>query len=440
MMKTPTATHRDQVGLFRLGVVGDLIACDLETGELKIELMKRAKRAYRPPDADASRTYHWKTLQRWYYQAKENPLLLVPHTRKRGTALAVDPEKRELLLQMRREHPSAAVELLLDEAVRNEILAKDQVSPSTVRRLYREHQLSRTSLNRPARSRERRRWQARRVGAIWHGDVCHVWRHDENGLPRKVYVHALMDDYSRFVVALEARAQEREVDMLAVLCRALMMFPAPEVLYLDNGSCYRGDTLALACTHLDIRLVHPAPYDPEARGTQERLWRTLRQQVTDHVQKHTPNELNVALKAWLDTRYHRRPHAGLLGKTPRAVFLEGAKALPAPRTARELARALEVPVTRKVAGDSTFTLDGQIWEVAGRHLAGQRIEVVVDPFTGAPLRATHDGRPVVIGRCDPIHNGQRGRAPTAEPPAPTVPFDPIVGLLAAARTPEIDHE
>lgn len=432
-MKSPTPTHRDEVALFRLGVVGDLLARELDDGELQAEFVRRAGVRYRPPGSATTRRYHWKTLQRWYYLAKESAQRLTPMSRARGTALALEPAQRDLLLQMRREHPSAAAELLLQEAVRNGLVGEGQVSLTTLRRLFRAHQLPRTSMSRPGRARDRRRWQAGRVGGIWHGDVCHVWLRDENGQPKKVYVHALMDDRSRYVVALEARLAEREVDMLSVLCGALLKFPAPDALYLDNGSCYRGDVLALACTRLDIRLVHAAPHDPEARGTQERLWRTLRQQVTDHVGAHTPNELNVALLAWLDARYHRRPHGGLLGKTPWAVFSEGIATLPAPRTARELARALEVTVTRVVAKDGTFQLDGATWEVAGRHLAQKRIEVIVDPFAGLPLRATHDGRPVIVGRCDPAENARRGRATPTEIPTPTMPFDPIAALLAAAR-------
>lgn len=432
-MKSPTPTHRDEVALFRLGLVGDLLARDLEEGELKAELVRRAALRYRPPGADGTRRYDWKTLQRWYYLAKESAQRLTPMSRVKGTALALSSAQRELLLQMRREHPSAAAELLLQEAVRHGIVEEGRLSLTTLRRLYRAHQLPRTSLNRPGRIRERRRWQAGRVGGIWHGDVCHVWMRDTKGQPKKAYIHALMDDKSRYIVALEARLAEREVDMLSILCGALLKFPTPDMLYLDNGACYRGDVLALACTRLDIRLVHAEPHDPEARGIQERLWRTLRQQVTDHVSAHTLNELNVALLAWLDNRYHRHPHGGLLGKTPWSAFSAGLTALPAPRTAADLARALEVPVTRKVANDSTFQLDGATWEVAGRHLAGKRIEVVLDPFTGAPLRAAHDGRPVIIGRCDPEHNARRGRAPATEIPAPTVPFDPIAALLADAR-------
>ncbi len=50
-MKTPTPSHREAIALFRLGVIGDLLARDLARGELKQELLARSRTRYRPPGA-----------------------------------------------------------------------------------------------------------------------------------------------------------------------------------------------------------------------------------------------------------------------------------------------------------------------------------------------------------------------------------------------------
>lgn len=88
---------------------------------------------------------------------------------------------------------------------------------------------------------------------------------------------------------------------------------------------------------------------------------------------------------------------------------------------------------RRVAADGTFTVDGVVFEVRGRHLVGKQIGVVTDPFGGPPLRVLHDEQPVTFGPCDPKANRHRRRAPDLEEAAPTVAFDPIAALLAAAR-------
>jgi putative transposase len=431
---TPTPTRAEAIALFRLGVVGDLLARDLAPGELRDELVARGAQRYRPPGASASRTFHWKTLQAWYYAAKHGGhRTLLPASRRKGFAGALSAEKRQLLVQIRREHPSAAAGLILDVAVQQGVVEKDEVSPSTLRRLFAAAGVSRTSITRADR-RERRRWDAGRVGALWHADVCHIWVRSLAGVPRKFFVHGLLDDHSRYVPHLEAREAEQEVDMLSAFCAALLRYPSPDALYLDNGSCYRGETLALACARLEVRLVHAQPYDPQARGKMERFWRSLRQRCTDHLPPGASlQDVNEVLRAFLDADYHARPHAGLMGEAPSRRFHAGLRHLGRARTAKELADALEVSVTRRVGNALTFSLEGQTFEIRGRHLAGKKIQVVLDAFTGEPLRVLHEDTPVVFGRCDMAANRHRRRAAAAPATEPTVPFDPIAALLQKAR-------
>jgi putative transposase len=437
----PEPSKAEAVALFRLGIVGDLIARDLDPGELHDELVARSQRRYRPPGGASSRAYHWKTLQHWYYLAKRRGLVaLAPASRKKGFGLALTPEQRELILQIGREHPSAAAELILSVAIQQGVLTEGQLSASTLRRLFVQAGVERGAAHRTER-RQRRRWEAARPCALWHADVCHVWvRNAATGLPEKVYVHAILDDHSRFVVALEARETEREVDVLSILCGAMLRYPPPDAFYVDNGACYSGSTLALTCARLDLRLIHAKPYDPASRGKMERFWRTMRQRCTDHLPTgSTVQDVNAALLAFLDADYHVRPHASLMGETPLKRFHDGIRELPRPRRAQELAKALEITITRKVAGDGTFTLEGRTFEVRGRHLLRRQIEIVLDPFTDRPLRVIHDGRPVDYGPCDPTANQRRRRAAPMPEAVATAPFDPIAALLAKARK-ETPHE
>ena len=63
-MKIPEPTKAEAMALFRLGVVGDLLARELSPGELRDELVARAGERYRPPGATSSRQYHWKVPPR----------------------------------------------------------------------------------------------------------------------------------------------------------------------------------------------------------------------------------------------------------------------------------------------------------------------------------------------------------------------------------------
>src|SRR5690606_15405436 len=178
-------------------------------------------------------------------------------------------------------------------------------------------------------------------------------------------IHALMDDASRFVVALEAHHTEREIDMLAMLVAALRRAGAPDALYLDNGATYRGEALRLLCERLGITLVHAKPYDAPARGKMERFWLTLRRGCLDHLGAVASlHDVQVRLGAFLDQHYHRAAHAGLMGRSPASVW----DASEADRRADlvtddTLRAALTVRERRRVRRDTTVSVGGADWQL-----------------------------------------------------------------------------
>jgi transposase InsO family protein len=431
----------EQIALFRAEVIGGLARREMSRGELAAALREIAEQRFRPPGAAATRTYAMPTLQRWYYALRRGGLeALVPRPRgDRGRARVLAPAERELLLEIRREHPRASVPLILRTLVADGRLAPRSVSAPTVRRLYREHGLDRRA-RRDAAARIRLRWQAERPGALWHGDVCHAGVIVIDGKPQPVRIHALLDDASRYVVALEAHHSEREIDMLGLLVRALRRHGPPDAIYLDNGSTYRGDLLRTACARLGISLLHARPYDAPARGKMERFWRTLREGCLDFAGNLASlHDVGVRLWAFLDQHYHRAPHASLLGRSPGAVFADGGARLDE-LDEDKLRAALTVRVRRRVRRDSTVPVDGCDWELDQGFLAGRLVTVArcMVELGDAPW-IEHEGKRLVLRPVDPVRNARRRRV-ALEPAAQkdtTVVFDPAGALLdrAAGRRP-----
>ena len=400
--------HAEAIALFRAQVLGPLLCADLNRRELAMRLRELSKRRYLPPGSKVTRTFAVSTLERWYYRHRAQGLAgLRPECRKLGHARSLDEAQRELILAIRREYPSASVPLILRTLEAEGRIEQGTVKAAAIRRLLADHGLDRRTLARLGK-RERRRWQADRPGRLWHADVCHGPSLVVNGRKTPLRIHALLDDASRFVVRIAARATEREVEMLGLLCETIRVTGKPEGLYLDNGSTYRGEALSTACGRLGISLVHAAPYDAPARGKMERFWRTLREGCLDFIGERTSlHEVQLRLLAFLDKHYHHAAHASLMGQSPAKVW--ATRQLPT-MTELELLEALTVRERRQIRTDGTLSIGGLDWEVEDGWVARRTVTIartLADPDIAPWIE--HEDQRLRLRIVDPKANARRRR-------------------------------
>jgi transposase InsO family protein len=442
--------HSERVALFRNTVIGPLLIREFMHGELRAELVKLSRQRLRPPEAKSTRCYSVPTLERWYYVCKKGgPAALEPKPRAdKGHGRKLTPEMRELLCDIRTEHRAASVPTILITLQDEGLLPTDPkderaASPQTVRKLFAARGLTRVAAKKgasdepPEGPKMRLKWQAARPGALWHGDVCH-FSILAGAVKKPVRIHGHLDDASRYVVGLEAFWTEREDDMLALFTDAVRVHGPPDALYLDNGSTYRGEALRTVCHRIGTLLLHPKPYDPQARGKMERFWRTLREQLLVFCagEEMTLAELNRRLRAFVE-RYHRTPHAGLMGRTPASAYrahqrvddLDEAK----------LNQALRVRETRRVSNDNLVHIDGVAWQLDQGFLAGKKVTIVRSLLTPNVAPAVElEGKLLPLHPVDPVHNAKSKRpalhAPEPQKPArPGVAFNPVGTLLKGKK-------
>ncbi|MBZ0116492.1 MAG: DDE-type integrase/transposase/recombinase [Sandaracinaceae bacterium] len=437
----------ETIAIFRAQVIGPLLTRVFAShGELANALRALARERHLPPGASATRFYSEATLERWYYRFKRRGLAgLTPKRRSDiGHARELTDAQRELLCAIRREHPTTSAALILRTLELDGRLAKGAVSLSTLRRLYRAQGLDRITL-RVADGRVRMRWQADRADALWHADVCHGPAMKIAGRTVPLRIHAILDDHSRYIVAIVATTTEREVEMLALLVKAMRSTGRrPEALYLDNGSTYTGEVLATFCSRLSIGLLHATPHDPQARGKMERFWRTLREGCLDHLgTAGRLHDVQVRLLAFLAKHYHVAPHASLMGKSPCEVY-ETAPKYDEKIDDAALGAALTVHGKRRVRRDGTLEIAGTTFETRAGFLAGRIVVVgrsLLDPTADPWIE--HEGQRYLVGRVNAEENARRKKdGPNANRPRRglDVPFDPpgalvnaLVGRDAGAR-------
>ena len=136
---TPLAPkdHAEAVAIFRSEIVGALTRKELDHGELRAAFRALSQERFRPPGVDTTRRYSVATLERWFYAYKAGGLAALRPARRsdRGHAQELPTEQRQLLLDIRKEHRSASVPLILRTLVADGRLEAGVISPATVRAL-----------------------------------------------------------------------------------------------------------------------------------------------------------------------------------------------------------------------------------------------------------------------------------------------------------------
>lgn len=118
-------------------------------------------------------------------------------------------------------------QLSLDGAI-----AHGQVSESTVCRFLKQLALE----NRQSQNRDMRRYERPHINEVWCGDSCFGSKFtDADGKKHRLYLIALIDDASRFIVGINIFYQDNFVNLMAVMKAAVSKYGRPKVLNFDNG-------------------------------------------------------------------------------------------------------------------------------------------------------------------------------------------------------------
>ena len=405
-----TEQEREEVALFRVGVIGEVAQAAPGRGEKARLLERKSRTSYRLPGGREGRVSK-STLKDWLRAYEREGLDgLKPKPRSdRGEARALAPAAQEAIRQVRSAHPDWGVPEVMAHLRETGVLgAEEEVSLGVVYRLIG-----------PARTAGRAKEDRRKYGFekalecvqadVMYGPPVAM----ADGKRRRSYLHVILDDCTRLVLHGEFLDNERTLGFEQVLKTALSRRGrVPARLYTDNGAAFVSHALQLACARLGMVLVHTRPGEPEGRGKIEQFFRRVREQFLRRGWREglTLAELNAAFWEWVEMRYHRTPHQGLDGATPLDRWLAETERLEGrPRVKREeLDRLFRHQAARTVGRDRTFRMRGQLFE-APVDLVGERIEVLYDPADLSVVEVQWDGRSHGFARPLDLHANRHVR-------------------------------
>jgi len=187
------------------------------------------------------------------------------------------------------------------------------------------------------KSRNRRqgyvKFERSKPNDLWQIDIAGV---QTVGHMEKLYLIALLDDYSRFIVAAEYFKDQRGLNVLKIIRNAVMAYGRPNQILADNGTQFRnligelGTKYTRLLELLDIKPIFAKPNHPQTKGKLERWFGTVKQMFLGEARfevKWNPGyiltDFNQMFKKWVDWYNTEKSHRSLPKNCPPAKrFLE----------------------------------------------------------------------------------------------------------------------
>jgi putative transposase len=387
-MQNNSEKRLEEVAVFRYGLIADALHLPRGSAEIGHLLRSKAERTHAIPHSNrvilaAETMRHWLKLYR-----KGGFEALKPRGRTDiGVSRSLPQDVADLLCHLKEDNPALSVQLLIKRAVGSgKVPAGLPVPPSTVHRLFSRAGLMRAPT---AATKDHRRFGFEQANELWMSDVMHGPTVGVGGkIRRKCYLIAFIDDATRVVPFAAFTLSENTSSFLPQLHQAILRRGIPKRLFVDNGSAYRSQHLQLVCAKLGITLIHARPYHPEAKGKQERWFRTVRLQLLPTLTQGDTSSLaslNARLWGWVEGEYHRSPHRGLAKLTPLDAWAERAAHVEHVGGRNDIAQMFLFEQRRKVAKDRTVSLQGTAYEVEAV-LVGTAVNLRYDPANCATVQ------------------------------------------------------
>ena len=166
-----------------------------------------------------------------------------------------------------------------------------------------------------------------------------LWQMDFKGffaLQAGGYCHPLtvIDDHSRFLVGLKACPNETYPTVQSQLTAIFEQYGLPERILMDNGSPWGDDRdspytiLTTWLFRLGVAITHGRPYHPQTQGKDERLNRTLLDEVISRYEMVSLVDCQARFDEWRDIYNYLRPHDALQLDTPGSHYQPSPRPFP----------------------------------------------------------------------------------------------------------------
>lgn len=381
---------RQQIALFRYGILAPLISGTYDEHKAVKEFFSHAsQKVYTNPrgeDTNVSAS----TLERWYYNYKHGGFdALIPQRRSdTGKPRKLDDDIVSQIKYLKNEYPRIPATLIHQKLIDNGTVVKGEISLSTINRFVNQVKTE----NKYTNNKDMRRYERAHINEVWCGDSCYGPYLKVDGKKKRIYIIALIDDASRYIVGIDIAFHDNFVNLMSVMKTAITRYGRPKVLNFDNGASYKNKQMELLAARVGTTISYCVPYTPTGKAKIERWFRTLKDQWMSQLNMNDYNsidELRTTLMKYV-TDYNQAIHSSLNGLSPQDRFFQESSLIKR-LTDEQIENSFLLEYERRVSTDNVVMINETEYEVDYRY-SRQKITLryypdlskiyVVDQHTG----------------------------------------------------------
>lgn len=368
-------TQPDDYGLWRFGIISPLLHRSADGPSVRVQIEELSQRTFCTPDGREKR-FCFDTIRHWLSRYRTCGIDgLRNRSRANRGSTSVSPALQQALIELRNRQPEWTTRRLLNCVREQGLWNGIKPGKSALYRFTAAQGLNRGKVQPalPVRS-----FEYPFFGDLWSADFLHGPKVRIGTQARKTYLHAIIDDATRYVVAARLHLAEDTRSLLDDLMLAIRRFGIPKRLYTDNGAAFRSRHLRMVAAKLGVSLPHTPPYTPRGRGKVERFFRSVREGFLTGRDRTSLEKINTDLAQWINS-YHHTTHR-ILGISPLDRKLTdtgpGLRQIPATQNIDDIFRMEQI---KRVASDGCVRLFGKRFEIPDA-LPGTPITVYYLPW------------------------------------------------------------
>jgi transposase InsO family protein len=145
----------------------------------------------------------------------------------------------------------------------------------------------------------------------------------------------ILDDCSRYSLALRACQNQREVTVRPILIEIFREYGLPERITADNGSPWGNSSAVHGYTNLEVWLIrlginitHSRPFHPQTQGKDERFHRTLKEELLKGREFTDIEDIQRQFDEWRRCYNEQRPHEAICMRPPTSKYTPSTRRYP----------------------------------------------------------------------------------------------------------------